>query len=444
MAVLEYPDGSFVYASWTEVALHGSRDWTHAEDLAIWLTMGIAGLAALITIAGFLSRGDRRLMVDMVFTVSLWVLVIMQLVSIFPAAVRLPRHGDFYEVTEDTPGKGWYTEKCMASDKGGRIPFPYPFKDRAAKWELNPCYCKLPAVCMGNFKRIGTEDTYQFVETLCRECIPNWESEQYLNLGLNYQYCNKTDYWTGKPEKDCIVNRPWCPDDGERNERGESVRETKCILPATGCYYTEEVAGKFQGTIPILEAVVTGSLMKCQDACCERTECKGVQFELPSHHIPDATSSTMSTSVGSSLTTNASSVDASHNCILLKRAFNGNDFTGDQYTLLSNRIPGGFEVKAYHGNKKRDCNRMQGEYCTPAEPCAPCEVETLLKFPGVWGESWRCRKCSSSYTGDCNFVEHIGPYCKKDPFSREIVPCKRCCSEDPTLKLHTNPRLVCA
>jgi hypothetical protein len=429
MTVLEYPDGSFIYASWTEFALHGYRDWTNAEDLAIWLTMGIAGLVGLITIAGFLSRGDRRLMVDMVFTVALWVLVIVQLISIFPAAVRLPRHGDFYDVKEDIPGKGWYTEKCMASDKGGRIAYPHPFKDGDAKWELNPCFCRLPALCMGTFKRIDTHQD-QFVETLCRECIPNWEAEQFLNPGLNFQYCNKSDNWSGKPERDCVVNRRWCPNDSE------------CHIPTTGCYYSEEVEGRFKGTVPVLEAVKASSLMQCQDACCENSSCKGVQYQSPSYRIHDANISSVATSGESKVATNAS-VDASNNCILLKEAFTGNDFKGDQYTLLSNRVGPHTKVVQYHENKKRDCNRMQGEHCTPAEPCAPCEMETLMKFPGVWGEQFRCRRCSSSYTGDCNFVENIGPYCKKDPFSRDIVPCTRCCSEDVTQKL-TNPRAVCA
>jgi hypothetical protein len=416
MAVLAYPDGSFMYASWVEWVLHEYRDWTSAEDLAVWLTMGIGGLCGLITIAGCLSRGDKRLWVDMVFTVSLWVLVIVQLMSIYPAAVRLPRYGGEAFYGPDTPSikTGWFTEKCIASTKGGRVAFPKPFK--RGIWEHNPCHCKLPAVCMGTYRNILTKKD-QFVETLCRECIPNWESEQFLNPGLHYQYCNKSQHWTWKPEKDCVVDRNWCPE------------EASCNIPDTGCFYTEAAEGKFKGSVPILEAVAASTLMQCQDKCCAHAQCKGVQFEAPTKSINASTSSTSA---------------PPPNCILLTSMFDGNNFKSDQHTLLSNRVPARTEVPVKYENMKRDCDRMQGEYCTPAEPCTPCEMETLMKFPGVWGEKFRCQKCSATNTGDCDFVDNIGPYCKRDPFGREIVPCKRCCSEDPITRPRDNTRVVCS
>eukprot|EP00937_MAST-01D_sp_MAST-1D-sp2_P002272 g2272.t1 len=93
-------------------------------------------------------------------------------------------------------------------------------------------------------------------------------------------------------------------------------------------------------------------------------------------------------------------------------------------------------------DKTKDCRRMQGAVCTKAEPCTPCGVPDLHRLgyvtgaPGLtrdWQElqGGRCETCKSRYDGHCDFVEGIGPYCRKDASGNDIEPCKRCCSEQP-------------
>ena len=99
---------------------------------------------------------------------------------------------------------------------------------------------------------------------------------------------------------------------------------------------------------------------------------------------------------------------------------------------------------------QRDCEVAQPPACTIQNPCTPCEVESALTFglapigrepssggmgrmeapilnrTGIWK---RCVTCSPQNTGDCNFIEGVGPYCFESPGSRHAIPCKRCCSE---------------
>ena len=86
----------------------------------------------------------------------------------------------------------------------------------------------------------------------------------------------------------------------------------------------------------------------------------------------------------------------------------------------------------------RDCHNSEGAYCTKAEPCTPCEVakQHALGFPKVNPATeldlldGRCATCASEWDGNCNFVEGLGPYCRKGT-TDDIEPCGRCCSEQP-------------
>lgn len=73
--------------------------------------------------------------------------------------------------------------------------------------------------------------------------------------------------------------------------------------------------------------------------------------------------------------------------------------------------------------KLRNCMGGQGVLCTMDQPCSPCELETLVEF----GDG-RCGACSTEFTGACNFIEGIGPYCLASPTSKKVVPCKTCCT----------------
>ena len=75
----------------------------------------------------------------------------------------------------------------------------------------------------------------------------------------------------------------------------------------------------------------------------------------------------------------------------------------------------------------RDCHGGQEAYCTMDQPCTPCEADTLTTF-----RNGRCRTCSSQNDGECNFILGKGPYCLVSPDSKDVEPCKKCCTEpDP-------------
>ena len=64
--------------------------------------------------------------------------------------------------------------------------------------------------------------------------------------------------------------------------------------------------------------------------------------------------------------------------------------------------------------------------CTKAKPCTPCEIDHMIPF----GDRWtRCQSCSADVSEKCNFVPEVGPYCFKSVTSREVGPCKKCCTD---------------
>mmetsp|Transcript_4025 Transcript_4025/g.5895 ORF Transcript_4025/g.5895 Transcript_4025/m.5895 type:complete len:183 (-) Transcript_4025:90-638(-) len=77
-------------------------------------------------------------------------------------------------------------------------------------------------------------------------------------------------------------------------------------------------------------------------------------------------------------------------------------------------------------NPTRDCGNAQGGRCTQNEPCTPCQLSKRIEFGDRWA---RCQSCSTKYMGDCNFVHGVGPYCYKSATSRDVIPCKKCCTE---------------
>jgi hypothetical protein len=78
----------------------------------------------------------------------------------------------------------------------------------------------------------------------------------------------------------------------------------------------------------------------------------------------------------------------------------------------------------------RDCQFGQHGTCSLDEPCTPCEISRFSEFhnsPHGWS---RCQSCSlANKYGKCYFVEGVGPYCWKDSYSRDVVPCRKCCTD---------------
>lgn len=71
----------------------------------------------------------------------------------------------------------------------------------------------------------------------------------------------------------------------------------------------------------------------------------------------------------------------------------------------------------------RDCTMGQGSECTRSQPCTPCS-------------SGGCTSCSTStaafaagtaQTGECSFLEGVGPYCR-DEVTGAVSACTSCCS----------------
>lgn len=79
-------------------------------------------------------------------------------------------------------------------------------------------------------------------------------------------------------------------------------------------------------------------------------------------------------------------------------------------------------------SRLRDCRGGQGKYCTIDQPCHPCELDKIVEFG-----SERCRSCSSDVKSDCTFIPGKGPYCLKSAGSKQVVPCKKCCTEPEPL-----------
>jgi hypothetical protein len=78
----------------------------------------------------------------------------------------------------------------------------------------------------------------------------------------------------------------------------------------------------------------------------------------------------------------------------------------------------------------RDCTYAKGASCTHDSPCTPCGIDRAEEFGSRWK---RCVSCSPQNSGKCNFVPEIGPYCFKSALSREVVPCKTCCTDGTPL-----------
>lgn len=72
----------------------------------------------------------------------------------------------------------------------------------------------------------------------------------------------------------------------------------------------------------------------------------------------------------------------------------------------------------------RNCKGGMGIYCSKDEPCYPCDRDRFRSFG-----STRCGSCSTDFKGECNFTPDVGPYCFKKPGSKDVEPCKVCCTE---------------
>eukprot|EP00904_Undaria_pinnatifida_P002411 jgi/Undpi1/12170/HiC_scaffold_5.g01846.m1 len=96
-----------------------------------------------------------------------------------------------------------------------------------------------------------------------------------------------------------------------------------------------------------------------------------------------------------------------------------------------------------HIDERRDCQAAQGTRCTKTEPCTPCAQNSLREFisANTTGAS-RCRACGAGNRGECNFVIDEGPYCWKEPGSREIEPCSICCTEPQARSTDSVDRLI--
>eukprot|EP00903_Cladosiphon_okamuranus_P016926 g15602.t2 len=102
-----------------------------------------------------------------------------------------------------------------------------------------------------------------------------------------------------------------------------------------------------------------------------------------------------------------------------------------------NQLPVDLYVKS-----NRDCTAAQGTSCSKAEPCTPCDLAAVEAFLGDTTNTGttssgvsRCQNCGPGNGGECNFVLDEGPYCWKEPGSKEVEPCSVCCTEPVTLYL---------
>jgi len=88
-------------------------------------------------------------------------------------------------------------------------------------------------------------------------------------------------------------------------------------------------------------------------------------------------------------------------------------------------------IDPYYGDKdfrnmyQRDCENGKGSVCTKENPCTPCEIDRLEEFD----DAEPCALCTSTNSGDCGFVEGVGPYCWASSETREVVECTQCCTE---------------
>ena len=78
----------------------------------------------------------------------------------------------------------------------------------------------------------------------------------------------------------------------------------------------------------------------------------------------------------------------------------------------------------------RDCHHAQGKICSYTQPCTPCEISRRTEFSNSKHEWTRCQTCSHTNNyGECYFIEGVGPYCWKNSYSWEVVPCRKCCTD---------------
>lgn len=78
----------------------------------------------------------------------------------------------------------------------------------------------------------------------------------------------------------------------------------------------------------------------------------------------------------------------------------------------------------FRSMSRRDCSDGRGTMCTKLMPCTPCAVADIKAFGAP-----RCAVCTATNTGDCHFVEGIGPYCWTNTKKSEVQPCTQCCTE---------------
>ena len=77
----------------------------------------------------------------------------------------------------------------------------------------------------------------------------------------------------------------------------------------------------------------------------------------------------------------------------------------------------------------RDCQNSQRGQCSVLSPCTPCEISRFKEFHNSQHGWSRCQSCDKANSVPCSFVDGVGPYCWKDAVSRDIVPCKKCCTD---------------
>lgn len=92
----------------------------------------------------------------------------------------------------------------------------------------------------------------------------------------------------------------------------------------------------------------------------------------------------------------------------------------DHSSICRNKY--GQKVDKY-ASKLRDCNGGQGKFCTKDQPCTPCELDKLVEFG-----AGRCGSCSTDFTGFCDFIPEVGPFCLESNVSKNVIPCKTCCT----------------
>jgi hypothetical protein len=330
----------FYYANEGHALLHDYQKWSGLEDMAQVVGIWLLAISALYLLSSWWFGRAKKRQFNCMLASLLGIMVCVQFVAVFQAAVRLPR----LSATQ------YSLKPCLQSTKGGKVPEPASEEAQYAPLNYNPC-------CQG---KLGVDLRCSVVGSggakpyICRECATRL---QIITAAAQN--------WTAGAVP-VLVTKTFC--DGQ---------------------FLNKLSSKYCGA----ESLPPWGAATCAGAICPMCPPRGGQCETRRTSQPPT--------------------------------------TGGAWTPVNTML-----------GHQRDCGFGQHAHCTKAEPCTPCDMADVAKYDPALGAGLtasarsqgyigRCRTCSKEHTGDCNFVEGVGPYCKADALGTKIEPCKKCCSDKP-------------